>query len=483
MDFGENRINDKCGVFGIYSTCNDVARIAYFGLFSLQHRGQQSAGISVGDGKRITTYKENGLVSQVFNEKILATLHGNCAIAHTRYSAKDANVERACQPVVGETQFGTIALGYNGDIINADKLYAELEEQGIKLDRFNNTDLFIELLKLSKKDNIVDAISFAMDKIVGAYSCIMQTKDSVIAFKDPVGIRPLCLGKLGDDYCFASESCAFYTIGAELIRDINPGEVMIADKNGIHTFQYALTNRSALCIFEYVYIARPDTVLAGRSIHEARRRMGHQLQIEHPIDGCDVVFGIPDTGTPAAIGLSEASGVRFGEGVIKNRYIFRTFIQPTQEMREYGVKMKLLPIMETVKGKKICMVEDSIVRGTTIKQVVKLFKDCGALEVHVRIASPPYKYPCFYGIDTTTQDDLVAAHMSVEEIRQHINADSLGYLSLEGLIKAVGIDENGETMCHACLSGEQPIQIPKDILEKKLSKSYLEKEFTYLNDL
>lgn len=483
MDFQERKLNDKCGVFGIYSNDDDVARWTYFGLFSLQHRGQQSAGISVADGRRITTYKEDGLVSQVFNEKILQTLHGNCAIAHCRYSAKGANVERACQPVIGESNFGIIALAYNGDIINAEQLYNEMDEQGIVLDRCNDGDLFISLLNTSKKDNIVDAISYAMDKIVGAYSCVMLTKDSVIAFKDPVGIRPLCMGTLGDDYVFASESCAFYTIGATLTRDIMPGEVVIADKDGLHTYQYALSNRSALCIFEYVYIARPDTVLAGRSIHEARRRMGHQLQAEHPINDCDVVFGIPDTGTPAAIGLSEASGVRFGEGVVKNRYIFRTFIQPTQEMREYGVKMKLLPIMETIKGKKICMVEDSIVRGTTIKQVVKLFKDCGAAEVHVRIASPPYMYPCFYGIDTTTQDNLVAAHMSIEEIREHINADSLGYLSLEGLIKAVGIDENGETLCHACLSGKQPIELPKEILEKKLSKKYLEKEFTYLNDL
>lgn len=474
--FHSKKLNDKCGIFGIYTNDEDVARWAYFGLFSLQHRGQQSAGISVTDGKRINTYKESGLVSQVFNEKTLSILHGNAAIAHTRYSAKDANVERACQPVVDETQFGVTAIGYNGDIINAEALYNELEENGYKLDRYNNTDLFLSLMKLSGKENIVDAISFAMSKIVGGYSCVLLTKDSVVAFKDPVGIRPLCVGILQDKYyCFASESCAFHTIGANLIRDILPGEVMIADKDGLHTYQYALTNRSALCIFEYVYIARPDTLMAGRSIHEARRRMGHELQKEHPIDGCDVVFGIPDTGTPAAIGLSEASGVKYGEGVIKNRYIFRTFIQPTQEMREYGVRMKLLPIMETIKGKKICMVEDSIVRGTTIKQVVKLFKEAGAAEVHVRIASPPYIYPCCYGIDTATQDNLIGAHMSVEEIRQYINADSLGYLSLEGLIRAVGTDDHGETMCHACLSGQQPIDLPKEILKAKLSKKYYDK--------
>lgn len=474
--FHSKKLNDKCGIFGIYTNDEDVARWAYFGLFSLQHRGQQSAGISVTDGKRLKTYKESGLVSQVFTEKKLSSLHGNAAIAHTRYSAKDANVERACQPVVDETQFGIVALGYNGDIINAEQLYNELEEKGYPLDRYNNTDLFLSLMKMSQKDNIVDAISFAMSKIIGGYSCVLLTKDSVVAFRDPVGIRPLCVGILQDKYyCFSSESCAFHTIGANLIRDILPGEVMIADKDGLHTYQYALTNKSALCIFEYVYIARPDTVMAGRSIHEARRRMGHELQREHPINGCDVVFGIPDTGTPAAIGLSEASGVRYGEGVIKNRYIFRTFIQPTQEMREYGVRMKLLPIIETIKGKKICMVEDSIVRGTTIKQVVKLFKEAGAAEVHVRIASPPYIYPCCYGIDTATQDNLIGAHMSVEEIREYINADSLGYLSLDGLIRAVGTDEHGETMCHACLSGQQPIELPKEILKKKLSKEYYDK--------
>ncbi|MBQ7258041.1 MAG: amidophosphoribosyltransferase [Abditibacteriota bacterium] len=475
MDSLQHKINDKCGIFGIYSDDQDVARWTYFGLFSLQHRGQQSAGISVTDGKTIRTYKENGLVSQVFNENVLSGLHGTSAIAHTRYSAKDANVERACQPIIGETQFGQIAMGYNGDIINESQLYAELEEKGIVLDRYNNTDLFLSLIKLSGADNIVDAISFAMSKIVGGYSCVMLTKDSVIAFKDPVGIRPLCMGTLGKYYCFSSESCAFHTIGAQLVREVMPGEVMIADKDGLHTYQYSLTEKQALCIFEYVYIARPDTTMAGRSIHEARRRMGHQLQAEHPIDGCDVVFGIPDTGTPAAIGLAEASGVRYGEGVIKNRYIFRTFIQPTQEMRDYGVKMKLLPIVETIKGKKICMVEDSIVRGTTIRQVVKLFKEAGAAEVHVRIASPPYTYPCMYGIDTATQDDLVGAHKTVEEIRDYINADSLGYLSLEGLIKAVGIDEHGEKLCHACLSGQYPIAIPKEIMETKLSKKYFDK--------
>ncbi|MBQ0105737.1 MAG: amidophosphoribosyltransferase [Armatimonadetes bacterium] len=474
--FHSNKLNDKCGIFGIYTDDEDVARWAYFGLFSLQHRGQQSAGISVTNGKRLKTYKESGLVSQVFNEKTLAQLKGNAAIAHTRYSAKDANVERACQPVVDETQFGVIALGYNGDIINAEQLYNELAEQGYVLDRYNDTDLFISLMKLSGKDNIIDAISYAMSRIVGGYSCILLTKDSVVAFRDPVGIRPLCMGILQDKYyCFSSESCAFHTIGAQLVREIMPGEVMIADKDGLHTYQYALTEKSALCIFEYVYIARPDTNMCGRSIHEARRRMGHELQKEHPITGCDVVFGIPDTGTPAAIGLSEASGVRYGEGVIKNRYIFRTFIQPTQEMREYGVKMKLLPITETIKGKKICMVEDSIVRGTTIKQVVKLFKEAGAAEVHVRIASPPYMYPCFYGIDTANQDHLVAAHKSIEEIRKDINADSLGYLSLEGLIKGVGVDDHGETLCHACLSGQQPIEVPKEILMKKLSKKYIDK--------
>jgi len=472
--FDTQKMNDKCGIFGIYANDDDIARWAYFGLFSLQHRGQQSAGISVSDGRKLTTYKENGLVSQVFNEKILSTLYGNAAIAHTRYSAQGANVERALQPVVETTQFGALALAYNGDIINAEELYEELSEKGIELDRENDTDLFISLMKLSGSDNIVDAISYAMGKIIGGYSCVLLTPDKLVAFRDPVGIRPLCLGLLnGNNYCFSSESCAFHTIGADLVREIMPGEVMIVDKDGLETYQYALNAKSALCIFEYVYVARPDTNMMGRSIHEARRRMGHQLQIENPIDGCDVVFGIPDTGIPAAIGLSEASGVRYAEGVIKNRYIYRTFIQPTQAMRDYGVKMKLIPIKETLEGKKVCMVEDSIVRGTTIQPVIKLLREAGATEVHVRIASPPYTYPCFYGIDTASQDDLIGSYMNVEEIREHIGADSLGYLSLDGLIKAVGVDKAGESLCTACLSGEYPINIPQKLKEKKFSKKYL----------
>ncbi|MFQ3548982.1 MAG: amidophosphoribosyltransferase [Armatimonadota bacterium] len=469
--FDKPEIQEECGVFGIHSSYGDAARTAFFGLFSLQHRGQESAGIAVSDGNKIKMHRDMGLVTQVFQEQTLVDLSGNLGIGHVRYSTTGSSVLRNVQPMKCECNYGPIALAHNGDLINAAVVRDEMLSQGISFETTNDSEVIIKIIANSCCCDIEDAICEAIKKIKGAYACIVLTLDKLIAFRDPHGIRPLCIGKIngGNDYVVASESCAIDTIGASSVREVKPGEMIIIDKNGMTSKQAVPFERNALCIFEYVYFARPDSRMNGVSIHEARRRMGHQLAIEHPITDADMVFPIPDTGIPAAIGLAEASKIPYAEGVIKNRYIHRTFIQPDQRMRDRGVRMKLTPLTEALIGKKVVMVEDSIVRGTTIGPTIKMIREAGAKEIHVRIASPPYKHPCFYGIDTANQNELIAAKLNVEEIRQYIGADSLGYLSLEGLVKAIGIDNCN--LCCACLDGKYPIEIPD---EAKLSKYVFE---------
>ncbi|MBI2844139.1 MAG: amidophosphoribosyltransferase [Armatimonadetes bacterium] len=465
-------IQEECGVVGIYSPGEDAARLAFFGLFALQHRGQESAGLAVSDGRRIVVHKDMGLVTQVFNEEILATLKGGLAIGHTRYSTTGSSVLRNVQPISCESRNGCISIAHNGDLINATDIRSELEADGVVFETTNDSEVIAKLISRSDAETIEDAVTEAMHHISGAYSVVILAADKLIAMRDAYGIRPLCIGRLnGSRYVVASETCALNVLGASYVRDVEPGEIVVINGDGLREIQAIATQRHALCVFEFIYFARPDSIMYGRSLHEARRRMGHELAKEHPVRNAHVVFPIPDTGTPAAIGFAEASRIPYAEGVIKNRYIHRTFIQPDQRMRDLGVRMKLTPLKENLAGRRVVMVEDSIVRGTTTGQTVKMIRDAGAAEVHVRIASPPYKYPCFYGIDTAAQNELIAAKLSVDEIREYIGADSLGYLSLQGLMRAIGVKK--DNFCRACLDGKYPLSISD---QAKLQKFVFERE-------
>jgi len=461
---------EECGVFGVFASGENVARTAFFGLFSLQHRGQESAGIAVSDGTKIRMHRDMGLVTQIFHEDALAALDGYIAIGHTRYSTTGSCVLRNAQPMLCDCDFGTVALAHNGDLINAGALREELLASGVSLETTNDSEVIIKLIANSNAPTIEDAIVYAMKRSRGAYSVLVLTRDKLIGFRDPFGIRPLSIGRLnGSHYVIASETCAFNTIGAEFIREVEPGEMVVIDEDGLSERQAIPMEGRALCIFEFVYFARPDSRMYGKSMYEARRRMGHELAREHPAPGAHIVFPLPNTGTPAAIGLAEASRIPYAEGVIKNHYIHRTFIQPDQRMRELGVKMKLTPLRESLAGRRVVMVDDSIVRGTTIGPTIKMIKDAGAAQVHVRVASPPIKHPCFYGIDTANQNELIASKLSVEEVRRYIGADSLGYLSLAGLVRAIGVKK--DKLCCACLDGKYPIEVSK---ETKLSKLVFE---------
>lgn len=469
-DIDKAEIAEECGIFGIYAEGEDVSRLAFFGLFSLQHRGQESAGIAVSDGRSISVHKDMGLVNRIFDEEVLSGLNGHAAIGHTRYSTTGSSVLRNVQPMHCALRRGSVALAHNGDLINANELREQMTLDGANFDSTSDSEVIARLISESGEETIEDAVIYAMKRIKGAYSLVILTENKLIGARDAYGIRPLCMGKLnGNHYVLASETCALNLIGASYMREIEPGEMVVIDKNGLREIQAIPTVRHAMCIFEYIYFARPDSMIYGRTLHETRRRMGHELAKEHPAKGAHVVFPIPDTGTPAAIGYAEASRIPYAEGVIKNRYIQRTFIQPDQRMRELGVRMKLTPLKETLAGRRVVMVEDSIVRGTTTGKIVNMLRESGANEVHVRIASPPYRFPCFYGIDTAAQNELIAAKLSVEEIRDYIGADSLGYLSLSGLLRSIGLKK--DMFCRACLDGKYPLEIPD---EAKLQKFVFE---------
>jgi len=460
-------VQEECGVVGIYAPGEDVARLAYFGLFALQHRGQESAGIAVSDGRRISVHKEMGLVTQVFNEDVLSSLAGGIAIGHTRYSTTGSSVLRNVQPLHCQSRHGCIALAHNGDLTNAAEIRSEMQAEGAVFETTSDSEVIARLISASPASTVEGAVQETMQRIRGAYSIVVLAEGKLIAIRDRYGIRPLCLGRLnGGEYIVASETCALNVIGASYIREVEPGEMLVIDERGLHEVQALPMVRHALCIFEFIYFARPDSAMYGRTLHEARRRMGHELAKEHPAPNAHIVFPIPNTGTPAAIGFAEASRKPYAEAVIKNHYVHRTFIQPDQRMRDLGVRMKLNPLKETLAGRRVVMVEDSIVRGTTTGQTVRMIRDAGAVEVHVRIASPPYKYPCFYGIDTAAQNELIAAKLSIEEIRQYIGADSLGYLSMNGLIRAIGIKK--DNFCRACLDGKYPIPISDSARLQKL---------------
>jgi amidophosphoribosyltransferase len=444
-----------CGVFGIRSEERDVARLSYFALFALQHRGQESAGIAVSDQGRLTVLREMGLVAQVFNEEKLQALPGDVAIGHTRYSTTGSSHWGNAQPLVHHGSARTIAVGHNGNLTNASELRDELIQQGVRLSSTSDTEVIAALIGSDARP-LPQAVAAAMARLAGAYSATALSEGTLVAFRDPHGIRPLTLGRLGDDWVVASESCALDLIGAEAERDVRPGEVVWVDAAGLHTLQALPAGREAQCIFEHVYFARPDSNVGGVAVHTARVRMGERLAAEAPVDA-DLVMPIPDSGTPAAIGFAKASGIPYSEGLIKNRYVGRTFIEPDQELRRQGIRLKFNPLDE-IAGRRIVIVDDSIVRGNTMRQLVQMLAGAGAAEVHVRISSPPVVSPCFYGIDMADEEQLAAAHRSVEEMREAIGATTLAYLSVEGMQEATGLP--AEAVCRACFTREYPTRVP-----------------------
>jgi len=447
-----------CGVFGIRSADRDVARVSYFGLFALQHRGQESAGIAVSDEGRLTVLRDLGLVTQVFTEEKLRGLRGQVAIGHTRYSTTGSTHWTNSQPLVHHGRARTVALGHNGNLVNATELREQLAGDGVKLVTTSDTEV-IGALIANDPAPLAEAIANTISRLEGAFSVTALAEGKLIGFRDPHGFRPLVLGRLDGDWVLASETCALDLVGAELEREVGLGELVVIDDDGCRTEQAVpQANGGALCMFEFFYLARPDTRLAGVEVHGARVRMGERLAEEAPVEA-DLVLPIPDSGTPAAIGFARATGIDFSEGLIKNRYVGRTFIQPDQGLREQGVKLKFNPLAE-VKGKRVVAVDDSIVRGNTTRQIVAMLFEAGAAEVHVRISSPPIISQCYYGIDFAEEDELIAAKRTVEEVREYIGATSLAYLSLEGLQASTRRPES--SFCRACLTRDYPTAIPRD---------------------
>jgi amidophosphoribosyltransferase len=447
-----------CGLFGIRSPERDVARITYFGLFALQHRGQESAGIAVSDDGRLTALRDMGLVTQVFNEQKLRGLRGELAIGHTRYSTTGASAWWNAQPLVQHGSARTVALGHNGNLTNAAELRAELAEHGRKPVTTADSEVIAALIA-NDPAPLDEAVANAIRRLDGGFSVLLLSEGKLVAFRDPRGMRPLCVGRLDGDWVVASETCALDLVGAELEREIRPGEVIVVDADGMHAQQAVPQDgEGAQCIFEFFYLARPDSRLAGVEMHGARVRMGERLAEEAPVDA-DLVLPIPDSGTPAAIGFSRALGIPFSEGLIKNRYVGRTFIQPDQRLREQGIKLKFNPLAE-VKGKRVVAVDDTIVRGNTTRQIVQMLFDAGASEVHVRISAPPIISQCYYGIDFADRDELVAADRTLDEVREYIGATSLAHLSLEGL--QASTRRPASQFCRACLTREYPTAIPRE---------------------
>jgi amidophosphoribosyltransferase len=452
-----------CGVFGIRSTRRDVARVAYFGLFALQHRGQESAGIAVSDSGRLTVLRDMGLVSQVFDEQNLSGLRGDTAIAHTRYSTTGSTQWANAQPLLHHGRARTVALGHNGNLTNAAALRAHLAEAGVTLSSTSDSEL-IAALVASDPAPLADAVAGAMRRLEGAYSIVALSEGTLLAFRDPFGFRPLVLGLLDGEWVIASETCALDLVGATFEREIAPGELILVDENGLRSVQAVQpAEHGALCIFEFFYLARPDTRLEGVEVHAARVRMGQRLAAEAPVDA-DLVLPIPESGTPAAVGFSRATGIPFSEGLIKNRYVARTFIQPDQALRRLGARLKYHPVAE-VAGKRVVAVDDSIVRGNTTRQIVQMLFDSGAAEVHLRISSPPVIGQCFYGIDLADPEEMIASSKTIDEVREYIGATSLAYLSLQGLEESTRRPPS--QLCRACLTRDYPTDVPADAKKLK----------------
>jgi amidophosphoribosyltransferase len=462
-----DELNEECGVFGVFGH-PDAVNLTYYGLHALQHRGQESAGIVSSEGGTFTSHRGMGLVTEVFNRATLEKLSGDTAIGHVRYSTTGESLLSNAQPLVFKYREGDIALATNGNLVNAMPIKHQLERMGSIFQTTSDTEVIAHLIARSGYSDLREAVKEALRMVKGAYAFLIMTNDQLIAALDPHGIRPLVMGRLGDSYVFASESCAFDAIGAEYEREVEPGEMIVIDRDGIQTDSITGQTRRAVCSFEYIYFARPDSDVGGLNVHAVRKRLGKQLFEEAPADA-DVVTGVPDSSISAAIGYAEAAGYPYELGLIKNRYIGRTFIQPNQQLREQGVKMKLSAVRRVVEGKRVVMIDDSIVRGTTSRRIVRLLREAGAEEVHVRISSPPVKNPCFYGIDTADRNGLIAASHSVEEIREAIQADSLAFLSISGLLKAIGQGGGGphHGMCLACFDGVYPTEIYEDALVKQ----------------
>jgi len=452
--------HEECGVVGVYAPgSTEAARTCFFALFTLQHRGQESAGIAVGDGEDIGVHRRLGLISQVFSEAIISGLRGHLAVGHTRYSTTGSNIECNAQPIPGSFRGTPFVLSHNGNLVNTIELRREMEAAGADFGTTGDSEVIVRVIESMDAPDLETAILDALPRIQGAYSLVIGSPDQLFALRDPWGVRPLSIAGLGDHgYLIASETCAFPPLGARFMREIEPGEVVIIDGDGFREIQAEPTRRHAVCLFEFIYFARPDSYIYGANLWGARLRMGHLLAKEHPV-AADIVIPVPDTGFPAAIGYAQESRIPYTEGLIKNRYIQRTFIEPEQRMREQGVRMKLAPLKENLLGRRVVVVDDSIVRGTTTRQQVRLLRDAGAAEVHLRISSPPIRYPCYYGIDMAVQQELIAHRYAVSDIRDLLGADSLGYLSLPNTIRAVGLGK--DCFCRACFDGKYPCPIPE----------------------
>ena len=460
---GEKGPQDECGVFGVWAPEEEVAKLTFYGLYALQHRGQESAGIATSDGKRIVVYKDMGLVSQVFTENDLATLTGKLAIGHCRYSTTGSSTWANAQPTLRSTNHGTLALAHNGNLTNTGDLAEALSKIAPKNDHgmhaTTDTEIMTALIAAQEGKNFESSALTVLPMLKGAFSLVFMDEHTLYAARDRNGVRPLVIGKLDHGWVVASESAALDIVGASFIREVECGEFIAIDENGLRSTQWA-TPEPKGCIFEYVYLARPDTSIAGRNVHATRVALGVQLAKEHPVSA-DLVISVPESGTPAAVGYARESGIPYGIGLVKNSYVGRTFIQPSQTIRQLGIRLKLNPLRDVIEGKRIVVVDDSIVRGNTQRALIRMLREAGALEIHVRISSPPVKWPCYYGIDFASRAELIAADLEVEEVRRSIGADSLGYVSLAGLIEATTIAES--KLCSACFTGSYPIDVPTDL--------------------
>ena len=460
---------DACGVFGVWAPSEEVAKLTFYGLYALQHRGQESAGIAASDGERILIYKDMGLVSQVFTETDLASLTGDLAIGHCRYSTTGSSTWVNAQPTLRPTKYGTLALAHNGNLTNTGDLaemVQKLEGENAKTGRGATTDteIMTALIGLQDEKNVEASAIAVLPKLEGAFSLVFMDEKTLYAARDRHGVRPLVIGKLERGWVVASETAALDIVGAAFVREVEPGEFLAINEDGIRSQMWATPDPKG-CIFEYVYLARPDTSIAGQGVHATRVKIGKRLAIEAPVEA-DLVIPVPESGTPAAIGYAQQSGIPYGLGLVKNSYVGRTFIQPSQTIRQLGIRLKLNPLREIIEGKRIVVVDDSIVRGNTQRAIVRMLREAGALEIHVRISSPPVEWPCYYGIDFASRAELIASGLEIEEIRRSIGSDSLSYVSMEGLIAATTIDEN--KLCTACFTGKYPIAVPADMSEGKM---------------
>ncbi|NLY73955.1 MAG: amidophosphoribosyltransferase [Firmicutes bacterium] len=462
----EDQQEEACGVFGIYSNDPDfeAATLTYLGLYALQHRGQESAGIVVSDGQHLAVHKNLGLVSHVFNRDILEQLKGRIGIGHVRYSTTGSSLFANAQPLAARCSRGMMAVAHNGNLVNTESLRIRLQNEGSVFQTTTDTEVIINLIARHSRDSLPNAIIKATAELKGSYSSLIMTKDTLIGVRDPYGVRPMCLGKLSNAYILASESCVFSSIGARFIRDVEPGEIIFIDNDGVRSYHLPKVNRRALCVFEYIYFARPDSNIDGINVHLARKAMGNELAKLFKGEA-DVVIPVPDTGVSTAVGFAETSGIPYDIGLIKNTYVGRTFIQPHQELRDLGVRIKLNPVESVLRGKRVVIIDDTIVRGTTSGKIIHLLRDAGAKEVHMCVSAPPITHPCYYGIDTSVRKELIASSHSIEEIRRYIGADSLTYLNMEGLLQAMVPKEE---LCLACFNGEYPIEIQDEHNDKYL---------------